>query len=113
MSRIARAGEAAAQLVAPIAGEHQMRVGIDEAGHDGATRRVDDLRVRRERDRAADFVGGADEDDRASNPATDARSVSAEIVTLREPAPRRRPARRCDADRRSRSGSQRSCTSSD
>ena len=42
---IARAGEASPELVAAIAGKDQMRMWIDEAGHDGAAVRVDHLRA--------------------------------------------------------------------
>ena len=35
-------GQAAAQFVAPVAGKHDVRVRIDEAGDDGATVGVDD-----------------------------------------------------------------------
>ena len=33
---VGRAGQPPAQLLAPVAGEHDVRVRIDEAGHDGA-----------------------------------------------------------------------------
>ena len=48
--RVGRAGQPAAQLLAPIAGEDDVRVGIDEAGHDGAAVRVDDGGVGRQLD---------------------------------------------------------------
>ena len=44
---IGRAGQPAPQLVAPIAGEDEMGVRIDEAGDHGAAARVDHLRLRR------------------------------------------------------------------
>ena len=62
---VGRAGQPTAQLVAAIAGEHEMRVRIDEAGDDGAAFAVDDLGVGGERDRLRCVSRGADEDDAA------------------------------------------------
>ena len=64
--RVAGAGQPAAQLVAPIAGEHDVRVRIDEPGHDGAALGIDDDRVVGQRAVARQLVVDADEDDRAA-----------------------------------------------
>ena len=56
--------EPAAQLVAPIAGEDDVRVRIDEARHDGAAAGVDDDGVCRELPTSLPVGFVADEDDR-------------------------------------------------
>ena len=59
------AGETAPQLVTAIAGEHEMRVRIDEARHDRAALAVDHLRVGGQRDRLRRICRRTDEDDAA------------------------------------------------
>ena len=66
--RVGGAAEPAAQLVAPIAGEHRMRVGVDEARHDREAAPVDD---------AASGADASEAGISASGPAKRIRSPSA------------------------------------
>src|SRR6185503_20343116 len=63
--RVRRAGEPALQFLAPIAGDDQMRVGIDETRNDAAPACIDPHGVGRDRDVALQRIGGTDKDDRA------------------------------------------------
>jgi len=47
---VGRAAQAPAQLGAPVSGEHDVRVRVDEPGHDGAAVCVDPHRVRQQLD---------------------------------------------------------------
>ena len=62
---VARAGQAPAQLLAPIAGKHDVRMRIHEAGDDGAAVGVDDDGIGRQLDLALQQALEADEDDAA------------------------------------------------
>jgi hypothetical protein len=65
---ISGAGEPAAELVAAIAGEHQMGVRIDEAGDNGAAFTVDHFRIGGQRDCRRCIRRGPDKDDAALEP---------------------------------------------
>ena len=62
---VARAGQAPAELLATIAGKHDVRVRIDEAGNDGAAVGVDHDGIGRQLDLALQQALEADEDDAA------------------------------------------------
>ena len=87
---VGRAGEPPPQLVAAIAGEHRVGVGIDEAGDDGAAVRVDDDGVVGERARPRAPVGSrADEDDRPVDRRRSPRAAAAGVGLPRADARRR------------------------
>jgi hypothetical protein len=60
---IAGAGHPPPELRAPVAGEHDVRMRIDEAWHHGAAAGIDDRGVRRQRDFVGEQAFEADEDD--------------------------------------------------
>ncbi len=61
--RVRRAGQPPAQLVAPIAGEDDVGVAVDEAGNERAAATVDDARRGRDTDPGPDLRRGSDRHD--------------------------------------------------
>src|SRR5262249_35617022 len=61
--RVGCAAEASSQLVAPIAGEDGVGVGVDETGNDGAAAGIEGGGVRRQRALAPPVLFAADKDD--------------------------------------------------
>ena len=88
---IAGAGEPVLELVAAIAGKYEVRVRIDETGHDDMPSAVDDEGVAREGNRVLNVGRRADRHDFASM-GGDRRAVERTGVALHRPAPWRRPA---------------------
>jgi hypothetical protein len=88
---VAGAGEPPAKLAAPIAGEDDVGVRVDEPGDHSAAARVDDRRARRQRDFVGKQALETDEDDTAVVTATAAPGILRASVCA---GPRRGPDRR-------------------